>query len=74
MKGRADQIAKDLFEFGGATYSITKLCKFLGASRYAAEAIVQGLLPCCGKNTGRRYYYRDIAEKLAQGVFPIRYK
>ena len=67
---RTDQIAADLFNYGGATYTITKLGNFLGVSYDMAANIIRRnqLQPMCGTNTGKRYYYRDIAEAIGRGA------
>ena len=66
---RTDRIAEDLFSYGGATYSITKLSNFLGVSHEMATKFVYHLQPVCGTKTGRRYYYRDLAEVIARGTY-----
>ena len=65
---RTERIAKDMFDYGGATYSIMKLKKFLGVSYEVASNIVAPLPAVYGSNTQKKYYYYDIAEALSRGV------
>lgn len=63
---RADMIARDLYDmFQKRSLSATDVKKFLNCSMARAGNIVAPLEPIYGENTGRRYYYRDIAEALA---------
>lgn len=66
-KARTVQIAREMYEYGGRLWTVTKLTKFLGVDRAIARRAVAQLIPVCGENTGRRYYYTDIAEVIADG-------
>lgn len=59
------QIAEDLLKATGALVSVTDLANYLKVSRNKARNILAGC-HALGKNTGRRYYYEDVAEKLLQ--------
>ena len=68
MRDRTEEMAKDLYDYGGRLYSKKMVAKFLGISRDAARNLMVGLTPCVGQGTAARYYYRDIAELLAKGA------
>ena len=60
-------LAKELYDFGGRLWTATKLSNFLGINQKAAERIIRKLPPTCGKNTGKRYYYTDVADLIYRG-------
>ena len=68
MDTRTEEIAKDLYDFGGRLYSKQTVAKFLGISWMTARDLLSRLTPCMGQGTAARYYYRDIAELLAKGA------
>lgn len=59
------QIADDLFKYHGALVSISDIKIHYKISRAKAREITVGLQPF-GENTGKRYFYEDIAEKILQ--------
>ena len=64
---RVVQIAKELYEDGGRMWSAAKLATFLGVDRDTARSALCDLNPVCGMGTGKRYYYLDVAEVIANG-------
>lgn len=62
---RSTQIANDIYEKYGALVSVTTLAKYLGVSQKKARDIVKDLTEI-GHNTGKRYFYEDVAEALVR--------
>ncbi len=66
MSKRIDCFAQDLYQAAGTFVTTNQLRKFLHCGRSVAEEIVSKLSPVYN-STQKKYYYRDIAELLAQG-------
>lgn len=61
---KRSEIAEDLRQHaGGALISVTCLADYLGMSRKKARDLVSSLEPV-GIGTGKRYFYKDIAQRL----------
>ena len=66
---KEEQVAFDLLEFGGRLFSVTMLRDFLGCSYNRARQIIlrSDIKPTVGAQTGKRYYYRDVAKAICMG-------
>ena len=59
------QIAEDLYKRCGALVSASDLCRHFNINKNKARQVVFDLKPF-GANTGKKYFYEDVAEKILQ--------
>ena len=63
-KKRLEEVAHDLFEFGGVRYDIAKVARFLKCDRRTAIQFLKNIPPMGGECRRKTWYYRDIAEAI----------
>ncbi|MGI5892342.1 MAG: hypothetical protein ACOX7H_06390 [Bacillota bacterium] len=68
---RLSEIAEDMRKHCGALVSVSSLARYAGISREKARSLVFDLVPC-GQNSGKRYFYLDVAKKIAQRLGGIK--
>ncbi len=66
MGKRTDSFAQDLYDRAGAFITASQLRQYLGCGKKAADRILSGLKPVYSSSY-KKYYYREVAEVLAQG-------
>lgn len=63
-KKRLEEVAHDLFEFGGVRYDVAKVTRFLKCGRATAVQFLKNIPPMGGECRRKTWYYRDIAEAI----------
>lgn len=65
-KARINEMAEDIKRDYGALITITDIMRYLKCGRGYAWTAVQGLNPV-GVGTGKKYFYKDVAEAILDG-------
>ena len=63
-KKRLEEVAHDLFEFGGVRYDVAKVARFLKCGRATAIQFLKNIPTMGGECRRKTWYYRDIAEAI----------
>ncbi len=65
-RSRINPMAEDLRKAYGALISVSDIKEYLGCGKNYAAAVVNDLIPI-GSNTGKRYFYQEVAEAVFDG-------